>query len=45
LCIWPVPCGCRYLSVEALAEHYGELIAGREPFSDVSAILNFVALP
>ena len=38
LCIWSSPCGFRYSSGEALAEHYGELILGRKPFSDVAAI-------
>lgn len=38
LCIRTGPCGFRYSSVEALAEHYGELIAGRKPFSDIATV-------
>jgi transposase InsO family protein len=39
LCVsGPGPCGFRYSSVEALGEHYGELIAGGKPFPNVSTI-------
>jgi hypothetical protein len=32
-----------YSSVEALAEHYGELISGRKPFPNISTVLLEVA--